>query len=121
MIRRFVRAAIHNATVTEADTSPPACVRIDPILLRAAEVLPLEEVEVVNLATGRRFISWAEAGTEGSGEVRVHAGSEHHVRRGDIVSIISHGLLHDGQTLNHQARMITVDAKNRIVSLGERG
>ena len=115
MIRRFVRAAIHNATVTEADAAPPACVRLDPILMRAAEVLPLEEVEVVNLATGRRFVTWVEEGSEG--EVRVHAGTEHHVRRGDVVSIISHGLLHDGQTLNHKAKVITVDGKNRIVSL----
>jgi aspartate 1-decarboxylase len=117
MIRRFVRAVIHNATVTETDAAPPACVRLDPILMRAAEVLPLEEVEVVNLGTGRRFTTWVEAGVEGSGEVRVHAGTEHHVRRGDIVSIISHGLLHDGQTLNHKAKVITVDAKNRILSL----
>ena len=117
MIRRFVRAVIHNATVTEADASPPASVRIDPILLRAAEVLPFEEVEVVNLATGRRFTTWAEAGTEGSGEVRVHAGSDHHVRRGDLVSLVSHGLLHDGQTLNHQVKTITVDEKNRLVAL----
>ena len=115
MIRRFVRAAIYNATVTEADAAPPACARIDPILLRAAEVLPFEEVEIVNLATGRRFITWVEEG--GEGEVRIHAGSEHQVRRGDVVSIISHGLLHDGQTLNHQAKVITVDGKNRIVAI----
>ena len=115
MIRRFVRSVIHNATVTEADAAWPACVRMDAILMRAADVLPHEEVEVVNTSTGGRFTTWVEEGAEG--ELRVHAGSEHHVRRGDVVSIVSYGLLHDGQTLNHKAKIVEVDRGNRIVSL----
>ena len=119
MIRRFVRATIHNATVTEADVAWPVSVRVDPILLRAADLLPLEEVEIVNTITGLRFTTWVEAGAEGSGEVRIHAGSEHRIRRGDIVTIVSYGLLHDGQTLNHRAKAITLDAQNRMTALTE--
>ena len=119
MIRRFVRSVIHNATVTAASASWPVTLRVDPILLRAIDVLPLEEVEVVNTTTGRRFAIWTEAGEEGSGEVRVHGGSDAHVRRGDVISIVSHGLLHDGQTLSHRAKIVTVDAQNRVVSLTE--
>ncbi len=119
MIRRFVRAVVHNATVTTADASFPISLSVDPIILRAADVLPLEEVEVVNVSTGERFTTFAEPAVEGSGVVRVHAGSSHHVRSGDVISIVSYGLLHDGQTLNHHARSITLDADNRVVSLIE--
>jgi aspartate 1-decarboxylase len=105
--------------VTEADGEWPVTLRIDPILLRAIDVLPLEEVEVVNTVTGRRFATWTESADEGSGEVRLHAGSDQHVRRGDVITIISHGLLHDGQTLAHRAKIVTVDARNHIVSLAE--
>ena len=119
MIRRFVRSVIHNATVTAADDKWPVVLRIDPILLRAIDVLPLEEVEIVNTATGRRFATWVEAGAEGSGEVRVHSGLEQHVRRGDLISIVSHGLLHDGQTLTHRAKIVTVDSMNHVLSLTE--
>lgn len=119
MIRRFVRAVIHNATVTTVEATFPISLRIDRIILRAADVLPLEEVEIVNVSTGERFTTFAEPAAEGSGVVRVHSGSEHHVRAGDLISIVSYGWLHDGQTLNHRAKSITLDAQNRITALTE--
>jgi aspartate 1-decarboxylase len=111
MIRRFLRAAIRHATVTHAGRTSLV---IDPILLRAANVLPFEEVEIVHHATGERFTTFAEAGEEGSGELRIHR-----VRAGDEVSVLSWGLLHDGQTLNHWATVVTVDGENRVVALAE--
>lgn len=120
MMRRFVRAVIENASVTTADTSGATALRVDPILMRAATLLPLEEVEIVNTATGARFTTWIEEGDEGSGAVSAPAGTATHIRAGDVIAIISHGILHDGQTLNHRAKVIRVDAQNRIVSLTER-
>ena len=119
MIRRFVRAVIHNATVTHADGGWPVSLRIDPVLLRSANVLPFEEVEIVNIETGARWMSWVEPSAEGSGEIRVQTGSDHHVRRGDLITIVSYGLLHDGQTLAHKARVLTLDGGNRVVMLSE--
>lgn len=119
MIRRFVRAVIHNATVTSADRGWPVSLRIDPVLLRSADVRPCEEVEIVNTATGMRWTSWAEPAGEGTGEVRVQAGSDNHVRAGDVVTIVSYGMLHDGQTLAHKAKVLTLDSDNRVVTLTE--
>ena len=111
MMRRLVRGAIQNATVTRGEGLP---LRIDPILLRAANILPLEGVEIVNHATGERFVTFAEEGAEGSGEVAVGR-----MRAGDVVSVISWGWLHDGQTLGHRAKLVTVDGRNAVVSLAE--
>lgn len=119
MIRRFVRSSIQNATVTLAETSWPVSLRIDPLIARAAELLPNEEVEVIVLATGDRFSTWVTYGAPGSGELRVHSGERHHVRAGDVVTIASHGLLHDGQTLGHKARVVTLDASNTVVAIEE--
>lgn len=110
MIRRFLRAAIANATVTAGDSTS---LRIDPVLLRAADILPFEEVEIVNHATGERFTTFAEPAAEQSAEVRIHR-----VRTGDTISILSWSLLHDGQTLTHKVKLVTVE-ENRIVALGE--
>lgn len=119
MIRRFVRSVIHNATVTHADGPWPVSVTIDPILLRSADLRPFEEVEVVNTATGARWLSWAVPASEGTGEVRVQGGANGHARAGDVVTIVSYGLLHDGQTLGHKAKVLTLDPANRVVSLVE--
>lgn len=109
MMRRLIRAAIRNATVTRGEGQS---LRIDPVILRAANILPLEEVEVVHHATGERTIAFAENGADG--EIVVP-----HARSGDAVSILSWGLLHDGQTLAHRAKLVTLDASNRIVALTE--
>jgi aspartate 1-decarboxylase len=109
MIRRFLRSAIRHARVTHANRTSLV---IDPILLRAANVLPFEEVEIVNHATGERFTTFVESGAEGSGEVRLHR-----VRVGDEISVLSWGMLHDGQTLNHAATLVSVDEDNRVVEL----
>ncbi|HUP48416.1 MAG TPA: aspartate 1-decarboxylase [Thermoanaerobaculia bacterium] len=119
MIRRFVRAVIHNATVTHAGAAWPVSLRLDPILLRSADVQPYEEVEIVNVATGSRWSSWVEPAAEGSGEVHVQSGSDHHVRKGEVITIVSYGLLHDGQTLAHKAKVLTLDGANRVVTLTE--
>ncbi len=111
MMRRLVRGAIQNATVTRAEG---LSLRIDPILLRAANILPLEEVEIVNHATGERFVTFAEPGAEGSGDVAIGR-----MRAGDVVSVVSWGWLHDGQTLAHRAKLVTVDGRNTVVSLAE--
>jgi aspartate 1-decarboxylase len=119
MIRSFVRSVIHNATVTHSEAAWPASLRIDAVLLRAAEIVPLEEVEVINLATGDRFRTWAEAVGDGNGELHVHGGLKHPLRAGDIISIIVYRLLHDGQTIGHHARVVTLGVKNEVVAITE--
>ena len=111
MMRRLVRAAIRNATVTRAEGHT---LRLDPVILAAAHILPLEEVEIVNHTTGDRFTTFAERA--GSGEVLVPR-----VRAGDVVSVLAWGTMHDGQTLNHTARIVTLDASNRVLSASEVG
>ena len=110
MIRRFVRSVIRNATVTGAMDS--AALRLDPVLMGAMEVRAFEEVEVVNVSTGARFMTWVEEGA--AGDVCIA-----HVRAGDMITIVSHGLLHDGQTLTHKVRVVVVDAHNRVLTLTE--
>lgn len=109
MMRRLLRAAIRNATVTRGEGQT---LRLDPLILRAANILPLEEVELVNHATNQRFTTFAEPGT--GGEVTAPA-----VRTGDTISILSWGLMHDGQTLAHKATLVTLDATNRVVAVEE--
>ncbi|HEX6098992.1 MAG TPA: aspartate 1-decarboxylase [Thermoanaerobaculia bacterium] len=108
-MRRLVRAAVRNATVTRAEG---VTLKADPLILTAANILPLEEVEVVNHATGERVTTFAEAGA--SGEISAPG-----MRAGDVVSVLSWGVLHDGQTLNHTAKLVTLDASNRVVAVSD--
>ena len=109
MIRRLVRSVIHDARVTHVGS---AALQIDAYVLRAAEILPFEEVEIVNETTGAHVRTWIEAAAEGSGEVRMHSGA----KPGDIITIFCCGMLHEGQTLDHKPRVIRLDPQNRLLS-----
>lgn len=109
MMRRLLRAAVRGVTVTSGEG---LALRVDAVMLNASDVLPLEEVEVVNHATGARTTAFIEAGEAGECVVP-------HARAGDLVSILSWGLMHDGQTLNHAARVVSVDATNTVIAVEE--
>jgi len=109
-MRTLLRSLIRNAIVTATSTASSPSLRLDAYILHAAELLPFEEVEIVNDATGERFRTWVEPAPEGSGEVSLRA------RQGDVVSIAAFVTLHEGQTLAHTPRVVTLDDKNRVVA-----
>ena len=82
-MRTLLHAVIENATVTHVGGSLP--LRVDAFVLRAAEILPFERVEVVNLTTGEHVQAWIEPAAEGRGEIRIHAGA----RMGDAIAILA--------------------------------
>lgn len=118
-MRTLLHAVIHNAVVTSSATLWPVALRVDAYVLRAAEVLPFEQVEVVNVATGERFRTWVEPAEEGTGEIALHAGVRSPIRTGDTVSIFSFATFHEGQTLAHKPRVVTLGANNAVVSVTE--
>jgi aspartate 1-decarboxylase len=108
----LARAILREVTVTHGDVRD--ALRIDPVLLRAGEIRPFEEVEIVNLATGIRLRTWVEEAAEASGEV--HAPG---ARAGDRITIVAYTLLHEGQTLAHKVKVVAVDAANRLLAITE--
>ncbi len=85
--RRFLRAKIHRATVTDADVDYVGSITIDRDLLDAAGVKPLEEVEVWNVTNGARFSTYCIPGERGSGTVQINGAAAHQAQAGDKVII----------------------------------
>jgi len=118
-MRTLLHAVIQNAIVTSTSADGPVALRVDAFALRAAEVLPFEEVQVINVATGDRHWTWIEPAPEGSGDVSVHAGPSSPFRIGDTISILAFVTFHEGQTLSHKPRVVTLGDKNQVISVGE--
>ena len=109
-MRSVLLAVIGNARVTHPTEA--LALRIDPYILRAGDIMPYERVEVIN---GRdRYATWIEPAVEGSGEVHLNA------RIGDIIAIVAYTQLHEGQTVAHQPKIVTLDAQNRVLSVTAR-
>ena len=118
MMRTMLKSKIHRATVTQADLHYVGSVTIDQDLLDAADLLPGEQVAIVDVTNGARLETYAIPGPRGSGVIGINGAAAHLVHPGDLVIIISYGVMNDAEARAYQPRIVHVDGANRIVELG---
>ncbi|WP_205480531.1 aspartate 1-decarboxylase [Sphingomonas arenae] len=118
MMRTMLKSKIHRATVTQADLHYVGSVTIDEDLLDAADLLPGEQVAIVDVTNGARLETYAIPGERGSGVIGINGAAAHLVHPGDLVIIISYAVLGDAEARAYQPKIVHVDGANRIVELG---
>lgn len=116
--RRMMTGKIHRATVTGADLNYVGSITIDSDLLTAADILPGEAVDVVDIANGNRLTTYAIPGEPGSGIINVNGAAAHLVKRGDLVIIIAYSQLEDAVARSYEPRVVFVDGANREIERG---
>jgi aspartate 1-decarboxylase len=116
-MRVMMSGKIHRATVTGANLDYEGSITIDPDLMEAANILPYEQVHVVDVTNGARLETYAIRGERGSGEICVNGAAAHLIHRGDIVIIIAYQHLEEAEARAIAPRRVFVDAANRIVSV----
>ena len=113
MIRILMKSKIHGATVTEANLRYTGSITIDKSLLRAADIVPFERVQIVNLHNGSRVETYVLEGVAGSGTICMNGAAARWAEVGDKVIIISYGLLTGGEIKKHRPKIIFVNDQNR--------
>lgn len=116
MLRVMMKSKIHGATVTEANLRYTGSITIDRDLLRAADMMPFERVQIVNLHNGTRVETYILEGAAGSGTICMNGAAARWAEVGDKVIIISYGLLDKKEIARLRPRVVFVDARNRIPS-----
>jgi aspartate 1-decarboxylase len=114
----MMKSKIHRATVTQADLHYVGSVTIDADLLDAADLLPGERVDVVDVTNGARLTTYTIVGERGSGVLGINGAAARLVSPGDLVIVIGYGLMDDAEARRLQPRVVHVDGRNRIVDLG---
>lgn len=118
MLRTMFTSKIHRATVTHADLHYVGSLTVDQDLLDAADLLPGQQVSVVDIANGNRFETYLIAGERGSGVIGVNGAAAHLAHVGDLVIVMAYGQMDDIEARSYVPRVVHVDERNRIVALG---
>ncbi|NMO52157.1 aspartate 1-decarboxylase [Actinoplanes sp. TBRC 11911] len=118
MLRTMLKSKIHRATVTQADLHYVGSVTVDLDLMEAADLLPGEQVAIVDVTNGARLETYVIAGERGSGVLGINGAAAHLVHPGDLVILISYGQMDDAQARSYEPRIVHVDATNAIIELG---
>ncbi|MCK5589826.1 MAG: aspartate 1-decarboxylase [Dehalococcoidales bacterium] len=114
-MRTMLKGKIHRARVTQVDVDYEGSITIDRSLMEASDILPYEQVEVLNINNGARFSTYAIEAEPNSGTICINGAAARLAAKGDIIIILSYCHLPDDEAINVIPKMVYVDENNRIV------
>jgi aspartate 1-decarboxylase len=113
MERLMLKSKIHRATLTGIELDYQGSITIDENLLEKADILPGEQVHVLNINNGQRFVTYTIAAPRGSGTVLLNGPAARRGMAGDKVIILSYCQVPDEKAKDLKAKVVFVDDENR--------
>lgn len=111
-----VKSKIHRVTVTGADLHYIGSITIDETLLEAANIIEGEKVSIVNINNGERFETYAIPGPRNSGEICLNGPAARKVHKGDVVIIISYGILDFEEAKSFKPAIVFPNEENNTLT-----
>jgi len=113
------KSKIHRATVTQADLHYVGSLTVDADLMDAADLLPGEQVAVLDITNGARLETYLIPGERGSGVIGVNGAAAHLVEVGDLVIVLSYAAMSDQEARSYTPTVVHVDGANKIITVGD--
>ena len=101
-----LKSKIHRVKITQAELHYVGSITIDEDLLDAANMIPNEKVQVVNINNGERLETYIIKGERGSGVVCMNGPAARKCQVGDIVVIISYAQMNMEEAKNYEPSVI---------------
>ncbi len=114
MLRCLVRSKIQRLVVTDKNLKYEGSLELDSRLMRAADILPGELVQVVNVNNGSRFETYVIAARAGSGACVLNGAAARLGEVGDELIVMSLGWFAEPESREHRLARVNVDQRNRI-------
>ena len=118
-MRTMLKGKIHRAHVTGADIDYEGSITLDPVLMDAADILPFEQVHVLDITNGARLQTYAIAGRRDAGEVVINGAAARMIGEGDLVIVLAYHTVSEEDARSLRPRLVYVDGANRIVRVAD--
>jgi aspartate 1-decarboxylase len=112
----MLKSKIHRARITQANIDYEGSISIDQRLMQEADILPYEQVQVLDINNGARFETYAIEAEAGSGEIGVQGAAARLVSVGDAVIILAYCQVEEEEARNLAPKLVYVDEKNAITA-----
>jgi len=114
-MRIMLKSKIHRARVTRVNIDYEGSIAVDKRLMEEADILPYEQVQVLNINNGARFETYAIEAEPDSGEVSIQGAAARLASIGDTIIIISYHQVEEEDAHNLAPKLVYVDEKNAII------
>ncbi|MDT0378265.1 aspartate 1-decarboxylase [Streptomyces sp. DSM 42041] len=118
MYRTMMKSKIHRATVTQADLHYVGSLTISSDLMEAADLLPGEKVDIVDVDNGARLSTYVIEGPRDSGVIGINGAAARLISPGDLVIIISYAQVSDEEARGLKPNVVFVDGDNKVALTG---
>ncbi len=115
MLIEVMKSKIHRVKITQAELHYIGSITVDEDLMDAAELVENEKVQVVNINNGERLETYVITGARGAGEVCLNGPAARLAQVGDVVILISYGLIKKEEGRTHKPTIIFPDDNNKLV------
>jgi len=115
-MRTMLKSKIHRARVTDANINYEGSISIDSKLMAKADILPYEQVHVLNVNNGARFTTYTIEGEASSGCICLNGAAARLAVKGDIVIILSYTTVPEEEVKDFKPKIVHVNEKNAIVT-----
>jgi aspartate 1-decarboxylase len=117
MKRIVLKSKIHRVKVTDTNVDYDGSLTLDGVLMREADLIPYEQIQIYNITNGERFTTYLIKGKDNSGEVVVNGAAAKKVDAGDLVIIAAYATMDEAEMDFFIPKVIFVDDQNRITSV----
>lgn len=117
MLRTVCKSKLHGAHVTEANLQYTGSLTLDPLLMQAADLVPYEQVHVVNVNNGARFETYCIEGAPGSGTVCLNGAAARLAVVEDKLIVLSYAHVTEEELAQLAPKFVFLDQDNRVVRI----
>lgn len=110
----LLKGKLHRATVTHANLEYEGSVAIDIDLMKAANILPYEQVDIYNITNGERFTTYAIVAPGGSKTIGIQGAAAHKAKAGDKVIICAYARMSEEEAKQYKPSAILLGEDNEI-------
>ena len=97
----MLKAKIHRARVTQCDMNYEGSISIDQDWLDEVDILPNEQVDVLNINTGARFTTYAISADRGSKTIGINGAAARLAQPDDLVIILAYAQMDEAAARAH--------------------
>jgi aspartate 1-decarboxylase len=108
MMRRFLKAKLRDIRITGTYIDYEGSITLDEKYMEEADILPFEEVHVLNVESGTRFITYAIKGEGGSHAVELNGPAAHLGKIGDRVMVLTYAYLTEEESGVSKPRIVSI-------------
>ncbi len=110
----MLKSKLHRATVTHAELDYEGSCAIDEKLMRAAGILPFEQLHIYNVSNGERFTTYAIVAEAGSHTIGINGAAAHKAKVGDTLIICTYAEMEAYEANSFQPALIYLRSDNAI-------